>query len=48
MKLIDERKRDSIYDIVKTTILYVTTKRSYTRVPPLELVSEGKGRRKNS
>jgi hypothetical protein len=48
MKLIDERRRDSTYNIVKITILYTITKRGYTRVLPLELVSKGRGKRKNN
>jgi len=48
MRLINEGKRDSTYSIVKTTILYATIERGYIRVPPLELVSRGKGKGKNS
>jgi hypothetical protein len=45
-KLINERRRDSTYNIVETTILYITTRRSHARAPPLELVSkEEKGGR---
>jgi hypothetical protein len=48
MKLINKRRRDFTYNIVKITILYIITKWSYTQVLSLELINKGKRRKKNN
>jgi len=48
MKLINGKRRDSTYSIVKITILYMTIELGYIRVLPLKLVGRGKRKKKNN